>query len=165
MGGPGRFASLARQAGFDGFILPDAPLEEARPALDAAAAEQLTASLLIAPTTPYQRATDIAKASSGFVYLLARAGITGEQSQAPDIGGRVARLRQATSLPIAVGFGISSPEHVRLVTEHADAAIVGSALVKRLALTAQRGSDPVGEARTFCSNLVSGLFAPTAAIP
>ncbi len=158
MGGAVRFSSLARQAGFDGLILPDVPLEESRLLIESAAAEQLTASLLIAPSSPCARAQEIAKASTGFVYLLARAGITGEQTEAPDIASRVAKLRQVTALPIAVGFGVSSPQQVRHVTEHADAAIVGSALVKRLSQAHSRGEDPVAEARRLCEELVSGLF-------
>ena len=112
-----------KDAGFDGFIFPDLPLEESG----------MTSTLLIAPTTPVGRAEQIAKACTGFVYLLARAGLTGERSELPDIAGRVQKLRTMTDLPVAVGFGVSSPEHVRHVVASADAAIVGSALVRRMA--------------------------------
>lgn len=159
MGGAGRFAALARQAGFDGLILPDVPVEEAKPVREAAIEAQLTASFLLAPTTPVARAQSIVQASTGFVYVLARSGVTGEQSTAPDIAGRVSKLRQITPLPIAVGFGISKPEHVRAVTEHADAAIVGSALVKRIADAPSRGQRPADAAKEFCTSLVGGLFS------
>ncbi len=127
------FNDLA-QAGFDGVILPDAPLEEAEPLTDAAHAADLACALLVAPRTPDDRAAKIAAQCSGFVYLLARAGTTGVQQHAPDdtLAQRVATLRNHTNLPIACGFGISTKQHVAAVCKHADAAIVGSALVKRL---------------------------------
>lgn len=152
MGGGKGFARLAAQAGFDGVIYPDAPLDEAGELLKGAAEAGLTGTLLVAPTTAPERAARIAKACTGFVYLLARAGITGEGAEVADVSGAVARLRGATQLPIACGFGISTAEHVRAVVKHADAAIVGSALVRRMG-----GSDPVGEAERFTRELAAGL--------
>lgn len=159
MGGPDGFAKQAASAGFDGLIVPDAPLEESDGLRSAAANAGLTLSLLVAPTTPPARAERIAAASTGFVYLLARTGITGERSSAPDIAPRVARLREATSLPIACGFGISSPEHVRAVVREgeADAAIVGSAVVRRMARAAEQGLNPADEARVLALELAAGL--------
>lgn len=157
MGGPSGYCRQAREAGFDGLIVPDAPLEEAGELLAAAKAAGLTCSLLVAPSTPPERAAAIARASSGFVYLLARSGITGEQADAPQIAGAVAMLRAASPLPIACGFGISRPEHVREVTRHADAAIVGSALVRRLDEARSSNSDPVGAAESLVRALSSGL--------
>jgi tryptophan synthase alpha chain len=136
-----RFVTASRDAGFDGFIFPDAPLEESADLCAHAAEAGMTASLLIAPSTSRERAAKIAQASTGFVYLLARAGITGERDEAPDVARRVAQLREVTDLPIACGFGISTPQHVRAVTEHADAAIVGSALVRRMSAAMQDGHD------------------------
>jgi len=106
---------------------------------------------LIAPSTSPERAAKIARASSGFLYLLAREGITGERAGAisADLGNRVASLRSVTDLPIACGFGISTPEQVRAVVRHADAAIVGSALVRRLDEAAARGGDVLAEAGEF----------------
>ncbi|MDQ7013370.1 MAG: tryptophan synthase subunit alpha [Planctomycetota bacterium] len=153
-GGPDGFAAQAAQAGFDGVIYPDAPFEEADDLLAAAREAGMTASLLISPTTPAARAEAIAKACSGFVYLLARTGITGERSDAPDVAGRVAALRKATDTPIACGFGISTPEHVRAVVQHADAAIVGSALVKRMSQAEADGQDAVEAAVAFVRELV-----------
>jgi tryptophan synthase alpha chain len=164
--GGAAFVRTLAEAGFDGVIVPDVTLE-ASGALRAAATEAgIGFALLIAPSTPPARAAEIAQACSGFVYLLARAGITGEQSETPQITGRVSKLRQAmgsggsggsggggSGLPIAVGFGISTAEHVRGVVADADAAIVGSALVRRLA----GASDPVGEAERFCAELAKGL--------
>lgn len=149
------FIAKAQKAGFDGFIFPDAPVEESGDLVSAARDHGMTASLLIAPTTSPDRAGRIAQASSGFVYLLARAGITGERDDAPEIAGRVEMLRQVTDLPIACGFGISTASHVRAVVAHADAAIVGSALVRRMALGF--GTDPVGQAKAFTESLAAGL--------
>jgi tryptophan synthase alpha chain len=160
MGGARGFVARASQAGFDGFIFPDAPLEESAELLEAARDAGKSASLLIAPTTPPARAAEIAKASTGFVYLLARSGITGEQSEAPDVAGRVRGLREMTDLPIACGFGISTREHVRAVVAHADAAIVGSGLVRRISESAKAGRDPVVDAKVFVGQLASGLPTP-----
>lgn len=157
MGGPRGFVDRAGRAGFDGFIFPDAPLEEAGELLAAARDAGKSASLLIAPTTPAPRAAEIAKASTGFVYLLARTGVTGEQTEAPEVAARVRVLREMTDLPIACGFGISTREHVRAVVAHADAAIVGSALVKRITESAKAGRDPVVDAKVFVGQLASGL--------
>ncbi|MDX2117261.1 MAG: tryptophan synthase subunit alpha [Planctomycetota bacterium] len=156
-GGPARFVGMAKDAGIDGFIFPDAPLSESGELLKAANDAGLTASLLIAPTTTPQRAEEIMKASTGFVYLLARSGITGERQDAPDIGPRVAQLRRYSDLPIACGFGISSADHVRAVNQHADAAIVGSALVRRMSEADANAQDPVQAAADFCRQLSGGL--------
>ena len=131
--GLGRFVDAAAGAGLDGFIFPDLPVEEAGVVGERVREAGMILSMLIAPTTPIDRARRIAAASSGFVYVLARAGITGERSELPeDLGERLAALREATDLPLAVGFGISTPEQVAQVTAVADAAIVGSAVVRCL---------------------------------
>lgn len=162
-GGPGGFARQAAEAGFDGVIYPDAPLREADELLTAARDAGLTASLLISPTTSASRAKEIAAACTGFVYLLARTGLTGERSDAPDVGRRVAALRNVTETPIACGFGISTPAHVRAVVEHADAAIVGSALVKRMTKAAAEGQDPVEAASEFVRELAEAASGVRAA--
>ncbi len=155
-GGPAKFCERAKAAGFDGFIFPDAPLEETIPFAQAAAEKDLSVTLLVAPTTPIARATKIAEACTGFVYLLARSGITGERADAPDIGPRVTELRRATRRPIACGFGISTPEHVAAVVEHADAAIVGSALVRIIEDAERQGQNPVSAAVDRFSELMTG---------
>lgn len=162
MGGARGFIARCAEAGFDGFIFPDAPLEESGPLIDAARDAGRSASLLIAPSTPPARAAQIARASTGFVYLVARSGITGERNEAPDIAGRVRVIREATDLPIACGFGISSRDHVRSVCQHADAAIVGSGLVRRISEASKAGRDPVVDAKVFLGQLASGL--PTATV-
>jgi tryptophan synthase alpha chain len=158
--GPGSFISSAAEAGFDGLIFPDVPLEESDELLGLTRDAGLCASLLVAPTTPPARAERIARACTGFVYLLARVGITGEQGRAGeaiDIGERVRLLRSATELPIACGFGISTPDQVRAVVRHADAAIVGSALVRRMSDASARKGDPVVAAEAFTRELAGAL--------
>lgn len=155
--GAERFVGAAAEAGFDGFIIPDLPVEESDEFARLARKAGTTSSLLIAPTTPRDRAAAIASACTGFVYLLARTGITGERSEVPEVAERVGLLRGVTDLPIACGFGISTPEHVRAVVQHADAAIVGSALVRRMGDASSRGADPAVEAGEFIRSLSGGL--------
>ncbi|MFG0258087.1 MAG: tryptophan synthase subunit alpha [Phycisphaerales bacterium JB043] len=152
-----QFCDRAAKAGFDGLIIPDVPVDEFAPLHHAINESGLTASLLIAPTTPDDRAQRIASHCSGFVYILARTGITGEQADAPDVRARVESLQQVTDLPLACGFGISTAEHVRAVSEHADAVIVGSALVRRIEEAHTNGDDAVSIARSFVSELATGL--------
>ena len=138
------FIRRASEVGIDGLILPDVPLEESAATRDIATKYGLTCSLLIAPTTPLARAREIAQASSGFVYLLARSGLTGTRDQLPsDLSERVKAVRSVTDLPIAVGFGISMPQHVQKVVTVADAAIVGSAIMRQVAEHRDEGSDEV----------------------
>ncbi|MEX0744462.1 MAG: tryptophan synthase subunit alpha [Phycisphaeraceae bacterium] len=154
-----QFVGDAKTAGIDGFIFPDLPLEEAGPAREATAEAGLIMSMLIAPNTPIERARRIAKASSGFVYLLARAGITGERAELPvELPKRIQRLREATDLPLAVGFGIATAEHVRQVVSVADAAIVGSAIVRQVTEHREQGADAVVDAvQRFTRTLAEGL--------
>ncbi len=137
------FIDQAVASGVSGFIVPDADPREAASISEAAAARGAGFCALIAPTTPVARAGELARISTGFVYLLARAGVTGERSEAPDVSDRVSRLRDQIDAPIAVGFGISTAQHVRAVGEHADGAIVGSALVRAMLDAVDTGSDPV----------------------
>ncbi|MEM1072535.1 MAG: tryptophan synthase subunit alpha [Planctomycetota bacterium] len=153
MGGPSAFVERAAGSGFDGCIFPDIAVEEAEPYASACADAQIGCSLLVAPSTSPERIAQITKLTTGFVYLLARAGITGERSDAPDIEERVRVVRDVTSLPIAVGFGISAAEHVKAVVRDADAAIVGSALVRRLS---EHPGDAPAEAGRFVSMLRPG---------
>ena len=147
------FVTSCAEAGFDGLIVPDADLDDFdRLGTDCRQAG-LTLSPLVAPTTGLERQRAIADRASGFVYLLARAGVTGERSSAPDIRGRVADLRTVTDLPVCVGFGISTAEHVRAVGRHADGAVVGSALVRVLDQAHHQGTDVCAAAHPFVSDL------------
>ena len=154
-----RFLREAGSGGFDGFIFPDLPIEEADEARAATAEAGLILSMLIAPSTPIERAERIAAASTGFVYVVSRAGITGATASLPDeLPGRLERLRGVTDAPMTVGFGIARADQVAQVVSVADAAIVGSALVKEIAQ--HRGAAPQAAAEaaaSFVSGLVSGL--------
>jgi len=129
--GIARFAREARRAGLCGAIIPDLPLEEARPWLREARRRGLSAIMLAAPTTPPERLERIARASSGFLYYVSVTGITGARERLPeDLALRLDFAREVSPVPVAVGFGISRPEHVRLLAPHAHALVVGSALVR-----------------------------------
>jgi tryptophan synthase alpha chain len=124
------FCAAAKEAGTDGVLLTDMIVEEAGEYLAEMRTNDLSPVFLAAPTSPDARLKAIGAASKGFVYAISRVGITGTQDKvASDAPALVARLRKFTTLPIAVGFGISNAAHVRAVGEFADAAIVGSALV------------------------------------
>ncbi len=124
------FCSAAENAGVDGVLITDMIVEEAAEYLAALNRHHLAPIFLAAPTSPDARLERIAAVSQGFVYAISRTGITGTQkSMTSDAEQLVKRLRRYTKLPIAVGFGISNPEHFAAVGEFADAAVIGSALV------------------------------------
>lgn len=155
--GAERFAREARAAGAAGAIVPDVPLEELDAFAPTLRAAGLEIPLLVAPTTPEPRAARIAAASGGFVYLVSRLGVTGARRE-PDVAwakGAVARLRSATSLPLAVGFGISTAEHVRAVAAIADGVIVGSALIDAYAGT--RGDEAARRVAAFIAPLSAAV--------
>ena len=139
--GGATFIEALSDAGFDGVIVPDADLDTIEPLVAAAEAADIGFSTLLAPDTSPERATRIASTAREFLYLLARRGITGERGDAPDLEGRVGRIREITVLPLAAGFGISSAEHVATVVRDADGAIVGSALVRAIGEAVSSGED------------------------
>jgi tryptophan synthase alpha chain len=130
-----RFLKRIYQAGARGLVVPDLPLEESERLLLAAAEVGIEVILLVAPTSPLARMEAIAAKSQGFIYLVSSTGVTGMRSQlARNVQSMIERLRSVTDKPIGVGFGISQPEQAKQVIEwNADAVIVGSAMVKRLA--------------------------------
>ena len=155
--GAERFARDAQAAGAVGAIIPDVPLEE----LDAFApplrAAGLAIPLLIAPTTPPPRAARIAAASSGFVYIVSRLGVTGARRE-PDVAwasATLTRLRAGTPLPLAVGFGISTAAHAAAVGAVADGVIVGSALID--AYAGARGDEAARRAGAYAASLRAAL--------
>ena len=128
--GLANFAKAAKDAGADGVLLTDMIVEEAAEYLEVMRANDLAPVFLAAPTSPDERLKAIAEHSRGFVYAISRVGITGTQTElASDAEQLVKRLKQFTTLPIALGFGISTPAHVQAVAGFADAAVVGSAIV------------------------------------
>ena len=148
------FCSRAVEAGADGVLLTDMIVEEAGEYLEAMHEHKLAPVFLAAPTSPDARLKAIAEASQGFVYAISRLGVTGTRKKIEgDASELVARLRQFTKLPIAVGFGISNADHVKAVGEFADAAIIGSALVALI-----EKSEPV-EAPAAVGRFIAGLRA------
>lgn len=150
--GLGRFADDAAAAGADGVLATDMIVEEAAEYLAELARVHLAPIFLAAPTSPDERLQAIATHSKGFVYAISRTGITGkQQSLTADAASLVARIRRWTSLPVAVGFGISNADHVAQVAEFADAAVVGSAIVELIERSAP------GEASGAVARFITGL--------
>jgi tryptophan synthase alpha chain len=128
-----KFAAAASAAGADGALATDLTPEEAGDYRAAMRAHGLDTIFLAAPTSTDMRLALIAECSSGFLYLISRTGVTGERASLPeDLPALARRVRRFTKLPLAVGFGISSPEHVSVLGGIADAAVVGSALVAEI---------------------------------
>jgi tryptophan synthase alpha chain len=148
-----RFLQRIYESGARGLVVPDLPLEEAQSLLEPAQSIGIEVALLVAPTTPPDRMAKIAKASVGFIYLVSTTGVTGMRAQlAKTVQRQLEALRTVTDKPIGVGFGISQPEHVKqVVSWNADAAIVGSAMVKRLA---EEGVESMAD---FCLTLKQAM--------
>ena len=128
-----RFHVDAAIAGADGVLLLDLPPDEIGTDGEFQIAPGLRSIRLIAPTTPPERASLLARAAEGFIYYVSREGVTGEQASVSDsIGAQVAEIRKHSALPIAVGFGISTPEQAAQVAAQSDAVVVGSAIVRRI---------------------------------
>ncbi|MPY87232.1 MAG: tryptophan synthase subunit alpha [Luteitalea sp.] len=140
-----RFATRAAEAGVDGVLLVDVPLEEAAPFHDVLCAAGLDPICLVSPTTSDDRLRRSARSGRGFLYAISRFGVTGVRDQiAREAQALVRRIREQTTMPVAVGFGLSRPEHVSQVSRWADAAVVGSALVAEVA---KHADSPALEAR------------------
>ncbi|GGI79679.1 tryptophan synthase alpha chain [Polymorphobacter multimanifer] len=141
--GPDRFAADAAAAGLDGTIVVDLPPEEADELVPHLGAHGLHLVRLATPTTDVARLPRVLEGASGFLYYVAVAGVTGANAAtATDIAAAVARLKASTALPIAVGFGVRSPEQAAAIAVHADAVVVGSALVDAIgAAAAERAND------------------------
>ena len=126
-----RLAADAVNAGFDGVLASDLTVEESEPFVRTMRHSGLNTVFLVAPTSSPERIKKIAAASTGFLYAVSRTGVTGEQQElATDLKQFLETLRMHTRMPIAVGFGISRPEHVQAVWQEAEGAIVGSSVVK-----------------------------------
>lgn len=128
-----RFAARAAEAGVDGVLALDVPAEESADLRGALRPRELDLIFLLSPTTTPERMALAGRLGSGFLYAISRLGVTGARDAlAAGTEGLVARIREASALPVAVGFGISRPDHVREVCRWADAAVVGSALVQTI---------------------------------
>lgn len=151
------FAQAAAKAGVDGVIVADLPLEESAPLAAVAERAGLDLVQLVAPTSTPDRVRMIARRSSGFIYLVALTGVTGERKELPpDLAAQIRTLRALTTKPVCVGFGISRPEHVAAVGRMADGVIVGSAIVR---LVEERAESPslVDDVGAFIASLKAPL--------
>ena len=129
-----RFAARAASAGVDGVLALDIPVEESGPLRDELLEQGVDPIYLLSPTTSRERARKAGELGRGFLYLISRAGVTGaRESLASGLPDLVGRVREVSGLPLAVGFGLSRPEHVRAIGDIAEAAVVGSALVSVIA--------------------------------
>ncbi len=154
-----RFHAEAEAAGADGVLLLDLPPDETGTNGEFQISAGLRSIRLIAPTTPPERAEVLARAAEGFIYYVSREGVTGEQTSISEtIGAQVAEIRRHTSLPIAVGFGISTPEQAAQVAAQSDAVVVGSAIVRRIGEYGA-ASDLVEKIETFVRPLAEAAHS------
>jgi tryptophan synthase alpha chain len=148
------FAHLATTAGIDGLIVPDLPPEEAGDLRSTLHAQGIDSINLLSPTSDDERVRLVTTQTSGFAYLVSLIGVTGARDHLPaHLESFVARVRSTTDLPLAVGFGISTPAQAVRVARIADGVIVGSALLKAIGAS----KEPVGAARAFISSLRAGM--------
>lgn len=159
--GVDRFAADAKAAGVDGLIVVDVPPEEAGELLGAFQAHGLHLVRLATPTTDDARLPRVLEGASGFLYYVSVAGVTGTASaEDASVAEAVARLKAATNLPVAVGFGIRTPEQAAAVARHADGVVVGSAIVSLIGDGAQaRANDLPDRVETFVRNLSGAVRA------
>ncbi|MDP8247838.1 MAG: tryptophan synthase subunit alpha [Candidatus Tritonobacter lacicola] len=151
------FARDASEAGIDGALVLDLPPEECRPYKEAMRKSGLDTIFLVAPTSTAGRIQAITKVSGGFIYCLSRTGVTGEREAAMEVVKTLTtRVRGFTDLPLAVGFGIATPEQAAAVARYADAVVVGSAIVRAIKRNIGRG-DLVERVGDFVETLVNGL--------
>jgi tryptophan synthase alpha chain len=154
-----KYCDEAKAAGVAGLIVPDLPVEGA-PQLAAICRQRgLSLIQLVTPLTPRDRALRICETSTGFVYYVSVAGITGERTQLPpELADNVGWLREHSQLPICIGFGVSAPEHVKLLAPVADGLIVGSAIVRRIATAAEQPREQVlAEVGDYLASLLAEM--------
>ncbi|HAV49121.1 MAG TPA: tryptophan synthase subunit alpha [Brevundimonas sp.] len=158
------FAQAAAQAGIDGLIIVDCPPEEADPLADALDAADISLIRLATPTTDDKRLPVVLRRTSGFVYYVSVAGVTGvKEAVAGDVAPAVDRVRNATGLPVAVGFGVKTPERAAEIARVADAVVVGSALVDRIEAAVTENRDPVADVLSLARDLSHAVHNARAA--
>ena len=149
-----RFVDRALRAGIDGATIPDLPVEEAEQFHQQALANDFRLICFVTPTTTPARRAMVVRVARGFIYYISVRGITGERDSLPaDLRENIRGLRSETDVPVAVGFGVSTPAQARLVGELADGVIVGSAIVTRIHEASQRGEDPAAAAADFIGTM------------
>ncbi|MBZ0254498.1 tryptophan synthase subunit alpha [bacterium] len=158
-----KFAQRAAQAGVDGVIIPDLPLEEADEFNQILDKHGLAYIYLIAPTSTSERIQKISDKARGFIYYVSRTGVTGEQkSIADDLAENVQRIQSLANIPVAVGFGVSSPEQAVAIAEHADGVVIGSAIVR---IIAEAKALHERETAKFIKPYIDALHKKTASNP
>ncbi|MBX9579853.1 MAG: tryptophan synthase subunit alpha [Gemmataceae bacterium] len=156
--GPAAFIDAARAAGLSGAVVPDLPVEEAEELAKLSADRDFGLTLLVTPTTSPERAEQVVRACTGFVYVVSVVGITGERDKLPaGLREMVGRLRALTDRPLCVGFGVSRPDHVREVAAVADGVIVGTALVRKLEAAGADRAGALAAARGLVEELSGAL--------
>jgi tryptophan synthase alpha chain len=150
-----RFAADAAAVGVDGVIVPDLPVEESDELLTACRHNDRDLIFMVAPTSTDARVAEISARASGFIYCVSLTGVTGSRSALPDLRPYLERIRARTALPLAVGFGVSAPEHVRRVAAIADGVAVGSALINALEQVLPAAMPAAGKA--FVEHLRTGI--------
>jgi tryptophan synthase alpha chain len=164
--GYARFAADAAEAGVDGLIVVDCPPEEAGALADSLDDAGVSLIRLATPTTDDERLKVVASRTSGFVYYVSVAGVTGaKEADAAVVAPAVARVRAASGLPVAVGFGIRTPERAAEVARVADAAVVGSALVDEVAAALEAGTDPAAKVLAAAARLAQAVRAARTPAP
>jgi tryptophan synthase alpha chain len=155
-----KFMNDAKASGVDGMLTLDLPPEEADEYAQLMHETELCSIWLVAPTTPEERVKSIVRNGSGFIYYISREGVTGmQQNVAVSIKDKTSVIRQHTKLPIAVGFGISSPDQARQVADCADAVVVGSAIVNQIAEHGA-GNNLAGHVADYVKTLVDAVKPP-----
>ena len=158
--GEKQFCKAAHDAGVDGVIVPDLPVEEAQPLLEVAPQFDLATIFLVAPTSPPSRMCSIAAASTGFIYCVSLTGVTGARNTlSDDVAPMITELRRHTDKPISVGFGVSTPAHASQVAAVADGVIVGSAIVNVIEEHKDDESKLLAAVKQFASELAAGVKA------
>lgn len=156
--GPEHFCREAVAAGVDGLIVPDMPADEAGPLKGPAAASGLQLIFLLAPTSTAERRAFVARQSNGFVYYVSLTGITGSKlSNLAEVATNVKKIRKVSKTPIAVGFGVATPEDAARVSAIADGVIVGSAIVRQIA-SGQQEQGMVARVADFVHSLKSAMI-------
>jgi len=157
--GPERFCQDAADAGVDGLIVPDMPPDEAGPLEVPAAACGLQLIFLVAPTSTAERRSYVVRRSRGFVYYVSLTGITGAKiSNLAEVRANVERIRKVSPIPVAVGFGVATPEDAAKVAAIADGVIVGSAIVKQIGAH-QQNSEMVAQVGSFVKSLKAAMVS------
>lgn len=160
------FAQAAAQAGIDGLIIVDCPPEEADPLADALDAADISLIRLATPTTDDKRLPVVLRRTSGFVYYVSVTGVTGaKEADAEAVRPAVARIRAASGLPVAVGFGIRTPERAGAIAQVADAAVVGSALVDEVAEALAMNEDVTGRVLSKVRALAEAVRRARTSLP